>query len=141
MNKINFTRVLLGGLVAGVVLNIGEVLLNDVILGTQMKDFLGRLNVPEPGGSFVAVAVILTLVIGVVIVWVYAAMRPRLGPGPKTAICAGVIAWIFVCVYCGVINGLLVRVPTNVLIIAIVWCFVEYTLAALAGAWLYKEQA
>jgi hypothetical protein len=140
MNKINFSRVLLGGLVAGVVLNIGEFILNDLILGAQMKEFLSRLNVPEPGGSFLAVAVILTLVIGVVIVWVYAAMRPRLGPGPKTAICAGVIAWIFACVYCGVINGIILQVPTNVLIIVIVWCFIEYVLAALAGAWLYKEE-
>jgi hypothetical protein len=140
MNKINFTRVLLGGLVAGVVLNIGEFILNDVILGTQMKDFLDRLRLPDPGRSFIAVAVILTLVIGVVIVWVYAAMRPRLGPGPKTAICAGVIAWIFVCVYCGVINGIILQVPTNFLIIGIVWCFIEYTVAAVAGAWLYKEE-
>ena len=140
MNKINFTRVLLGGLVAGVVLNIGEVILNDLILGAQMKNFLDRLRLPDPGSSFIAVAVILTLVIGVVIVWVYAAMRPRLGPGPKTAICAGVIAWIFVCVYCGVINGIILQVPTNVLVIGIVWCFVEYVLAAIAGAWLYKEE-
>ena len=139
MNKINFTRVILGGLVAGVVLNIGEVILNDLILGAQMKEFFNRLNLPEPGGSFIAVAVILTLVIGVVIVWMYAAMRPRLGPGPKTAICAGIIAWIFVCVYCGVINGIILQVPTNFLIIAIAWCFVEYVLAAIAGAWLYKE--
>lgn len=140
MNKINFTRVILGGLVAGVVLNIGEFILNDVILGAQMKEFLGRLNLPDPGGSFIAVAVILTLVIGVVIVWMYAAMRPRLGPGPKTAICAGIIAWIFVCVYCGVINGIVLQAPTNFLIIAIAWCFVEYVLAAIAGAWLYKEE-
>ena len=140
MNKINFTRVILGGLVAGVVLNIGEFILNDLILGAQMRDFFRRLNLPDPGGSFIAVAVILTLVIGVVVVWIYAAMRPRLGPGPKTAICAGVIAWIFVCVYCGVINGIILQVPTNILIIGIAWCFVEYVLAAIAGAWLYKEE-
>ena len=139
MNKVNFPRVLIGGLVAGLVLNIGEFLLNDVILGAQMKEFFTRLNLPEPGNSFIAVAVIMTLVIGVVIVWMYAAMRPRLGPGPKTAICAGVIAWIFVCVYCGVINGILLQVPTNFLMIGIVWCFVEYVAAAVAGAWLYKE--
>jgi hypothetical protein len=140
MNRINFTRVILGGLVAGVVLNIGEIILNDLILGAQMKDFFSRLNLPEPGGSFLATAVILTLVIGVVIVWMYAAMRPRLGPGPKTAICAGVIAWIFVCVYCGVINGIILQAPTNFLIIGIIWCFIEYVLAAIAGAWLYKEE-
>ena len=139
MNKINFPRVLLGGLVAGLVMNIGEVLLNDVILGAQMKEFIARLRVPEPGGSFIAVAVILTFIMGVVIVWLYAAMRPRLGPGPKTAICAGVIGWLFACVYCGIINGMILQVPRNMMIVGIAWCFIEYTAAAVAGAWLYKE--
>jgi hypothetical protein len=139
MNKINFPRVILGGLVAGLVMNIGEVLLNDVIMGAQMKEFIARLRVPEPGGSFVAVAVILTFIMGVVLVWLYAAMRPRLGPGPKTAICAGVIGWLFACFYCGIINGLILQVPRNMMIIGIVWCFIEYTVAAVAGAWLYKE--
>jgi hypothetical protein len=137
--NINFPRVILGGLVAGLILNIGEFILNDMILGAQMKAFLSRLNLPDPGSSFLAVAVIFTFVIGVVIVWVYAAMRPRLGPGPKTAICAGVIAWIFVCVYCGIINGMILQVPTNVMAIGIAWCFIEYVVAAVAGAWLYKE--
>ena len=33
MGKINFMRVLLGGLLAGVVINIGEGVLNEAILG------------------------------------------------------------------------------------------------------------
>jgi hypothetical protein len=139
MNKINFPRVLLGGLVTGLVMNIGEFLLNDVVMGAQMKDFMARLRLPDPGGSFLAVAVILTLIIGVVIVWLYAAIRPRLGPGPKTAICAGVIGWMFACVYCGIINGMILQVPRNMMILVIAWCFIEYTVAAVAGAWLYKE--
>jgi hypothetical protein len=139
MNKINFPRVLLGGLVAGLVMNIGEFVVNDLILGAQMKAFFARLNLPEPGGSFIAVAVILTFVMGVVLVWLYAAMRPRCGPGPKTAICAGVIGWLFACVYCGIINGMFLQVPMNMMVIVIVWCFFEYTVAAIAGAWLYKE--
>lgn len=139
MNNINFGRVLLGGLVAGLVMNVSEFVLNDVVLGAQMKAFFARLNLPEPSGSFIAVAVILTFVMGVVLVWIYAAMRPRLGPGPKTAICAGVIGWLFACFYCGIINGIILQVPTNFMVIAIVWCFFEYTLAAIAGAWLYKE--
>lgn len=139
MNKINFARVLLGGLVAGLVMNIGEFVVNDLILGAEMKAFFARLNLPEPGGSFIAVAVILTFVMGVVLVWLYAAMRPRCGPGPKTAICAGVIGWLFACVYCGIINGMILQVPRNMMVIGIVWCFFEYTVATIAGAWLYKE--
>jgi hypothetical protein len=36
MKKINMGRVLLGGLIAGVVLNIGEFLLNGVVLAKSM---------------------------------------------------------------------------------------------------------
>jgi|SRR5262245_44107781 len=139
MNNINFPRVILGGLIAGLVLNIGEVLFHDVVFPAQMKDFFERLHLPEPGGTFIAVAVGLTFVMGVVIIWVYAAMRPRLGPGPKTAICAGSIGWIFACVYSGIINGMILQIPRNVLLIGTVWCFLEYAVAAIAGAWFYKE--
>ena len=139
MNNINLSRAILGGLVAGVVLNIGEFLLNDVVLGAQMREFFARFRLPEPGGSFLAVAVLLTFVLGIVIVWIYAAVRPRLGPGPKTAICAGLLAWFCVYFYSGIINGMILQVPTNVLVIALVWGAVQYSLAAIAGAWLYKE--
>lgn len=137
--NINLSRAILGGLVAGVVLNIGEFLLNDVILGAQMKEFFARFRLPEPGSSFLVVAVLLTFVLGIVIVWIYAAMRPRLGPGVKTAICAGLLAWFCVYVYSGIINGMILQVPANFLVIALVWGAVQYTLAAIAGAWLYKE--
>jgi hypothetical protein len=139
MSKINLARVILGGLVAGVVLNIGEFLLNDVVLGTQMREFFARFGLPEPGNRFVVVAVLLTLILGIVIVWMYAAMRPRLGPGPKTAICAGLLAWFGIYLYSGVINGMVLQVPTNIVLIALVWGAVQYAVGAIAGAWLYKE--
>jgi hypothetical protein len=139
MNNINLSRAILGGLVAGVVLNIGEFLLNDVILGPQLREFFARLRLPEPGSSFLVVAVLLTFVLGIVIVWIYAAIRPRLGPGVKTAICAGLLAWFCIYVYTGIINGMIFQVPARFMVIGLVWGAVEYTLAAIAGAWLYRE--
>jgi len=139
MNNINFGRVLLGGLLAGLVLNIGEFLLNDFVMADEMKDFFARHNVAEPGGSFIAIAVGLTFVMGIVIVLIYALIRSRLGPGPKTAVVAGLIAWFAIYVYTGIINGVLLSVPTNVMLIGLVWGLVEYAVAAIAGAWVYKE--
>jgi hypothetical protein len=139
MNNINLSRAILGGLVAGVVLNIGEFLLNDVILGPQMREFFARFQLPDPGSSFLVVAVLLTFVLVIVIVWIYAAIRPRLGPGVKTAICAGLLAWFCTYLYTGIINGMIFQVPANFMVIGLVWGAVEYTLAAIAGAWLYKE--
>ena len=139
MNKINLSRVILGGLLAGAVLTTGEILLNSVLLGAQMKVFFDRFGLEEPGSSFMVVAVLLTFVLGIVIVWMYAAMRPRLGPGPKTALCAGLLAWFGIYVYMGVINGMVFQFPTNLILIPIVWGAVQYSLAAIAGAWLYRE--
>ena len=139
MNNINFGRVVLGGLLAGLVLNIGEFLLNDMVLGAKMKSFMTQHNFAEPSGSFIAIAVGLTFVMGIVLVLGYACIRPRLGAGVKTAIIAGLFAWFGIYFYSGIINGVLFGIPMNMMIIIIVWGLVEYTLGAIAGAWLYKE--
>jgi hypothetical protein len=76
---------------------------------------------------------------GIVLVLGYACIRTRLGPGPKTAIIAGLFAWFAVYVYCGVIDGVLFGMPVGTMGLVLVWGLVEYPLAALAGAWLYKE--
>ena len=82
MGKINFGRVLLGGLVAGVILNIGEWVLNGMVLHAQHLALLKRCGFPEPDAKFLIVVVPLTFVLGIVTVLGYAAIRPRFGPGP-----------------------------------------------------------
>jgi hypothetical protein len=139
MSKINLGRVLLGGLLAGLVLNIGEFLLNDFVLGTQMQNELRRLGINPPGPSFIIVAVLLTFLLGILMVWLYALIRPRLGAGPLTAVVAGVVLWLGIYVYTGVINSLVLGYSINFIVIAIVWGLVEYAIAAVAGAWVYKE--
>jgi hypothetical protein len=104
-----------------------------------MKAFMTQHNFAEPSGSFIAIAVGLTFVMGIVLVLGYACIRPRLGAGVKTAIIAGLFAWFGVYFYSGIINGVLFGIPANTMITVIVWGLVEYILAAIAGAWLYKE--
>ena len=104
MNNINLGRVVLGGLLAGLVLNIGEIMFNDFVLGTQMKAFLAEHNFKEPGVHFIAVAVGLTFVMGIVLVLVYAMIRSRLGAGVNTAIVAGLVGWFAVYIYTGIVQ-------------------------------------
>lgn len=139
MNNINLGRVVLGGLVAGLVLNIGEFVLNDFVVGSQMKDFMREHSFLEPAGSFIAIAVGLTFVMGIVLVLGYAMIRTRLGPGIKTAIIAGLFAWFGVYFYSGIVYGVLFGIATSAIVISTIWGLVEYALAAIAGAWLYKE--
>ena len=139
MNNINLGRVLVGGLLAGLVLNVGEFLLNDVVLGAQMREFYARYGIPDPGGSFLIAAVTLTFAVGILLVFLYALIRSRLGPGVKTAIVAGFIMWFCVYVYTGVVNGLLFGIPIKMMSIGIIWGLLEYLAAAIAGGWVYKE--
>lgn len=139
MNNINFGRVILGGLVAGLILNIGEFLLNEVVFVTQMEEMFRKLSLPRPGGSFIATAIGITFLLGIVMVWLYAMIRSRFRPGPKTAIIAAFVIWFCVYFYCGILNATLFGLPTHLMLIGMVWGIVEYILGALAGAWLYKE--
>ena len=95
-------RVLLGGLVAGLLINIGEFLLNEVVLAEEIRATMAGFNLPEPGGSAITVFLFLGFGVGVTAVWLYAAIRPRYGAGAKTALCAGSAVWFLACAYPGV---------------------------------------
>jgi hypothetical protein len=139
MGNINIGRVVLGGLLAGLVLNISEVILNDIVLGAHMKEFLARHNFAEPSTNFIVIAVGLTFVMGIVLVLGYACIRTRLGPGPKTAIIAGLFGWFGVFFYSGIVNNVLFGTPPGTIATMVAFGLVAYILAALAGAFVYKE--
>jgi len=120
-------------------LNIGESLLNGVVLANDMKAHFDKLRLQEPGIDFIAKAVVATFILGVVITFLYAAIRTQFGPGVKTAIYAGLVAWFCVYVYAGAIQTGLGFVPVKATLIGAVWGLVEYAIGAVAGAWLYKD--
>ena len=90
MSQISVVGVVKGGLAAGLVMNISEFVLNVPVAGDQMNAELAARNLPPVATNQIAVFVVLTFVLGLVTVWLYAAIRPRFGAGPKTAIIAGV---------------------------------------------------
>lgn len=130
---------ILGGLVTGLIINIGEFLLNEVIFVRQMEEMVRRLNITRPGVAFIGVAVLMTFLMGVVIVLVYALIRTRLGPGPKSALIAGLVGWFCVYFYAGILNGTLFGVPPTLMAAGLIWGLAEYLIGAVAGARLYKE--
>lgn len=140
MSKINLGRVVLGGLLAGVVLNVFEFVLNGPILGDQWTAAMESLNraAPTDAGTMIGYA-IWNFLLGIALVWFYAAMRPRFGPGPKTALLTGLAVW-FVIWFLGFGGTLLSGMfPANLVVVTLIWEFFEVPIATLAGAWLYKE--
>ena len=139
MGKINLGRVILGGIVAGLVINVSEFVLNDIVLGADMAASMKSHNLPDVGTSAIAVFTVLAFLIGIATVWVYAAIRPRFGSGAGTAVCAGSVVWFLAYLYPGIGYGMLQLFSTKVIVVGLVWGLVELLIAAVAGAWLYKE--
>ena len=139
MGGIHFGRVVLGGLLAGLVIDASEFLLNGVVLGQDMDAAMRRLNLPTVGGGAIAVFLVLGLALGIAAIWLYAAVRPRFGAGVKTALCAGSAVWFFAYLYPNIGMAAVGIFPGRLITITVLWGLVELFLAAVAGAWFYKE--
>jgi pimeloyl-ACP methyl ester carboxylesterase len=139
MGRINLGRVLVGGLLAGVVINISEFLLNGVVFAEEFNDAMKAMNKPPIDNSMIVWFVLLGFGIGFMAVWLYAAMRPRMGAGPRTAACAGLVVWGLAYLYPNTFMGIMGLFPTRIMAISSVWGLVEMIVAGIAGAWLYTE--
>ncbi len=96
MGKINWGRVVLGGLLAGVVLNVFDWLCYGVWLKGDYGAAMQALGKPASMDNLIPWFVFLDFVSGIGLLWVYAAIRPRFGPGVGTAVIAGVAVWFFI---------------------------------------------
>ena len=139
MGTINTGRVILGGLVAGLLINISEIVLNVVVMGDEMAAWVKSMNLPPMGNSSMAIYTVLGFVLGIVMVWLYAAIRPRYGAGPKTAVCAGSAVWFFAYLYPTLGMAVMGMYPMRMMIIGLAWGLVEILIAAAAGGYLYRE--
>ena len=138
MGRINWGRVLLCGLLASVVWGVpSTVLVHRVGRGWQIAVHAGRPS-PTEGGLFFAVLGLVNLVTGIWTMWLYAAIRPRYGPGPKTAAIAGLALWLIL-VTAHAIWAVFAAIPPNVLVAPEAAHLPAIILGAVIGAWLYKE--
>ncbi len=91
-----------------------------------------------PSGVLVAFLFVVNLLEGIWAMWLYAAIRPRYGAGPKAAMLAGVSWWVISSLI-DATWGSFGFVPVAALWPAMAASLPAIMVAALAGAWLYKE--
>jgi hypothetical protein len=139
MSRINLTRVLIGGLLAGIIINVSEFILNGVLLEEEMNAAMAALNRPPVDPSMIIWFVLFSFGLGFMLVWTYAAIRPRFGAGIKTAICASTIVWGLAYLYPNLFLIVINLFPRDMMVMATVWGLIEIIVAGIAGAWAYKE--
>ena len=93
------------------------------------------MMIDADAATSIAVVVIRTTALGVATVWLYAAIRPRFGPGPKTAICAGLVVWALSYVFTAIFGGQSI----GAVVVIIAWTGVEMLVASSVGGYLYHE--
>lgn len=141
-SRINVVRTLTSGLLAGVVimaLNVAAQLVLSERVQREMNAWMpGAADRMQAGGAAVVAGLVMKLAIGVVLVWLYAAARPRLGPGPKTASLIALAVWLLGAIFfsdfplTGMISWATYALLETLQLLA-------FLAAAWAGAWLYRE--
>jgi hypothetical protein len=144
MSSVNWGRVILGGLLAGIMINMFEFFLNGVVLAKDWEAAIVALGRPPMAGSQIAVFfiwgfLVWGFLIGISAVWLYAAIRPRYGAGPKAALCVGSFVWSLGYLLPSVTPFLLSLFPRRIFGIDLTVGLVEVLLATLIGARLYRE--
>ena len=141
MGKINWVRLLTGGLAAGVVMNLLFYASWRFLVLPPLSEALQAVG--RPGQESVTagvVMVVMTFLIGLLAIWLYAAIRPRFGPGPTTAAMAGVAAGVLFAVFPNIGWGLaLTLIPATVWAADATATLVAVVIATVVGAWFYKE--
>ncbi len=96
MAEMNILRLVLGGLAAGVTTFLLTGLVNATVLAPSLKDWAASTgSTLRPPAQPLAMSIwgVMSLVIGIAGVWVYAAISPRFGVGYRTALIAGLAVW------------------------------------------------
>ena len=137
----NGPRLLLGGFAAGLLLLATGVGLGHGLLGADyVRAFASHRA--HPANLFTVLEnTSLRLAYGFLAVFIYAAIRPRFGAGPRTALIAAAVLWLaaflprqLLLSEFGILHG-------GQLALSLGWSIAEVILATLLGAAIYRERS
>lgn len=141
MYKINWVRVLVGGLVASIILFLTDGFLHERLALAHWQAIYAGLGIAEPKHNAYALVyfAIFELGRGFISIYLYALMRSCCGPGPKTAALAGIVTWIAFSVT-GPAQFIPLGFYSHALWIKVgAFQFITSIVAAVAGAFLYRD--
>lgn len=140
MSGMNAGKVAVGTIAAGVIINIVESIMNIFVIAGPMEEMLQAMNLPAMGGAAMGGFMVLAFTLGFLIVWTYAAIRPRYGAGPTTAMRAGSAVWVAFYFLGTGANWLMGIVSLQLFLITLAYTLPMMLAAACAGAMVYQEE-
>ena len=142
MGRINLGKVLVGGLVAGVVLNVCDIVGGMYLFMDDQKELVSRLHL-DPAVLNMDMAhalpwIVIDFIVGILLVLAYAMVRPRFGPGPKTALTSGLLLYGVVTVIMYGFTKMGIFTTSGFVKMSIFYAVV-WLVGSVVGAALYKE--
>ena len=137
-NDREFQRgIISGGILAGLVVNAFEFGGHRIYFDDAWTAAFRALGKTPTGWSTFIPA---NFLVGILLVWLYARLRPAYGSGPKTALRSGMAIWVVFWVIPLMAIMPMELFPTRLLAMAIGLGLVDANLAVLLGAWLYRDK-
>ena len=96
MASINWFRLILGGLVAAIMMFFADGFIHERLVSADWHAVYAGLHATEPDAHGLSMVYFGTYELGrgLIAMLFYATMRTHFGPGPKTAVLAGIASWV-----------------------------------------------
>ena len=137
----NIKKVVIGGIVAGVVLNIIDFLSNYALaarMKAETEAFKPGLSAQMSTTSSMVSYIIMDFAMGIALIWTYAAIRPRFGAGPRTAIFTALLFWLLALIFYAGYRQMGMMSSGLWWTLAFIG-LVNFLIAAVSGAAVYSE--
>ena len=138
LQTLDWRRVLLCGLVTGFVWTLLSLTLL-VLVGGEFLAALPGSRLRAAGGGLHMFLFFSNLAAGIWALWLYAAIRPGYGPGPKTAVIVGLAWWVIISLQSGKWVAL-VSMPATPVLAPLAATLLAIILAVMIGAWFYERR-
>ena len=137
----NWKRIASGSLLAGLVVLAVDFFVNDFILRRAWQDLVQTGHILGPRPYAYVLILIQDFAIGFILMWLYALARPRLGPGPQTALVMGTLAWFLLSVPSSLCLWLWCPFPAQIPAAELLGGLMECWAGIYVAGWQYIEKA
>lgn len=142
MKKISIGRVALAGLIASLSFLFFEMVVEGAVLllfGISETELMREASITCPTGTlFYVVTLVYLYLVCSLIMWVYAAIRPRFKSHIRAALATSVVFWVFAFLF--VVNYSNVGLyPLKLGLISMGFNLVEMPAGVILGSFVYKE--
>ena len=135
---INLKGVITSGLVAGIIISISAITMVPVV-GNEMDTVLANHGLPPLSNLDMVYFCFVSLIYGISLIFLYAALKPQFKSKTKTAIITSLIVWILTNVISNTANVVYGFMPVKLTVIGIIWGLMEFLLATLVASRLYER--